>query len=270
MNGNGESLISYGHGHGFLYGHMKAPWLRPAWDILQTIELKRGERILLLPARTGELLARISSFHVEGSITGVEPNLYLLEQARELIASLEVERTEKIELLHGPISSVPCPGAQDALLGHFLFPMVKEISRFAQSVKRNLRPGGRFAIQMPIEGFSPFLEEAFMESLGNTAILPNKPSLCMALKKATIEKGFKEAGFRRLEFVVKVYLQNFDTPSEAGDFLFSYGGWPGMEGIDNDTRERLVHEIGIRLCRSLHQGKDIEIPFKRLIIYGTR
>jgi len=251
-----------------LYLRTREPFLRPAWDLLEDLALRPGERVLLVPAREERLLDLLLSFHREGPLKVQEFHPHLARRARTLVKNRREE--ERVEVLEAPLHLVPAPGSQDALLAHFLLPTIPDPSAFAKALGRNLRPGGRFALQVPVEGFCPPLEEALMDTLASRRDLPDPEEVRTPLDPIEFFLAVTESGFRQVEETEKVYLEKFATAMEAADFLFASGGWGGLEDLEPEQREEAAREVRLRLAKALKRDQEIELPFRRLLISGKR
>jgi len=247
---------------------MREPALRPAWDLLEKLSLQPGERVLLVPARDGFLLQVLSSSHKEGSITALEFIPRLARRARVLME--DKEGGPHVEILEAPPHLVPSPGGQDALLCHCHLPALSHPASFARAVRRNLRPGGRFAVQVPVEGFCEPLEEALMDTLASRSDLPDPEEVLVPLDPEEFFEDFRDSGFRRLEKTEKLYLERFPTAMEAADTLFTAGGWGGLEGLSPEQKEEAAREVRLRLVKNLRKDQEVELPFRRLLLFGKR
>jgi len=251
-----------------LYAQTRGPALRPAWDLLQKLSLQRGERVLLLPARDGRLLQVLASFHREGAITALEFHPLLARRARALME--ESPGASMVEVLEAPPELVPLPGGQDALVCHCHLPAFFDHGGFARAVRRNLRPGGRFAVQVPMEGFCEPLEEALLDTLASRKDLPDPEEIPAPLDPEEIYEDFRESGFRSLEKTEKLYLERFATAMEAADILFAGGGWAGLEELTPAQKEETAREVRLRLVKRLRKDQEVELPFRRLLLFGKR
>ncbi len=256
-------------GAGNLYSWMRKPFLRPAWDLLEKLGLQKGERLLFVPARNGDLLKILASILEEGRITALEFHPALAGRALGQVEEME-GAASRVEILEAPPHLVPSPGGQDVLLCHFHMPALSHPASFAKAVRRNLRPGGRFAVQVPVEGFCGPLEEALVETLAAGGDLPDPEEILVPLDAGEFLQDFREAGFRVLEKLEKVYLERFPTAMEAADTLFEAGGWGGLEDLTPQAREEAAREIRLRLARRFQKDQDLEIPFRRLLLFGKR
>ena len=257
------------HSAGDLYARTREPALRPAWDLLQNLSLQPGERVLLVPARDGRLLQVLASFHREGTITALEFQPLLARRLRALLGEGK-EGSSTVEILEAPPELVPFPGGQDALLCHCHLPALFNPGSFARSVRRNLRPGGRFAVQVPVEGFCEPLEEALMDTLASSRELPDPEEVLVPLDPEEFLEDFREAGFRVLQRAEKLYLERFATAMEAADTLFAGGGWGGLEELPAARKEETAREVRLRLVKRLRKDQDVELPFRRLLLFGKR
>ena len=271
MGNNNQSLPS-DFGPGFLYAKLKSASLRPAWDIIQLLEIKKGERIVIFPGRNGDLALKLLEFLVEGEITIVEPNKELFILAKEKFSSFDFNQSNSFLFINKELSFMTSCGQYDVFISHFALPIDVGYENLARTIKSNLRPGGRFGLQLPVKEFCPILEKPFFEAI--KAIIPSK-DLSLIPKpeeKSVLIKEFRKAGFRELNTFEKTYIQNFDTVFGAIDFMFEYGGWGDLEDItlNENLRNKIVQEGGRHLASELKREKDIEVSFRRLIITGKR
>jgi len=247
----------------------QVPQLEPAWTLLERLDPRPRERLMVVPARNGDLVASICAFHREGRITGVEENPRLAVECRRRLADQEKGDT-RVEILEAPYRAVPEPGAHDALICHCHMPVIREPGGFLGALGSNLRPGGRFCLQLPLSPFCQVLEEALYAALDRSAALPAKDDLCPPADPQEIRKLLGEQGFREVEMEDLIFLQAFDSVMGAADTLLAGGGWTGMEEMDSGEQEELLTEIRLRLARALKTDGPVELPFLRLLVWGRR
>ena len=177
-----------------LYERLGQPHLRPAWELLQRIKLQRGERVLEFPCGHGEISCWIAGVvGDQGTIHAADISRAALEATRQ---SLDQIGHPQAQVLQQNPSRMERVGSFDVVFCHAAGPVVEDLTPFLQGIRVNLRPGGRFAIQIPATGWCPDFVETVDECLdqdskgfyGQHFLEPSSQELNDALKAQCVRE----------------------------------------------------------------------------------
>lgn len=222
------------------------PWLRDALDLAA---LRPGERVLELTAH--EPLATRAILDVVGSkglVVAVEPDADRAERVRALPDSnlhvITLEPDGEMEFGRFDVAFA-CPGSDPGW----------PLERWGEIVRRALRPGGRFVLDLPSERTSELLETAWARAGGDPAELErwHGPS------ESDAARALRDAGLRRVESVVGTHFARFDSPFELAEFA----ALP-------DSAPEFVEALGLALADALGSRDAVEIVLRRTRLHGMR
>jgi hypothetical protein len=223
------------------------PWLS---DVLTLLELRRGERVMLLtshatPQVTGvaELVGR------DGQVVVLEPDADCAERSRALahpsvfVVTLAPDGREDFGLF-------------DAVLGCPSWNPGWEVGLWAELVRRNLRPGGRFVLDCPGEVHCEPVAEAW-RAIG-------APERLLARWRGPGEdelaRGLRERGLRRVQGAVGAHLVRCESPRELADLAIDALAAPGA----------LAESLTLALTERLRSHREVEVLFRRTRVAGMR
>ena len=230
-----------------LPGLVHEPWFE---DVLARAHLSRGARVLQLtalsPAQSRAILARLGS---TGTLTIVEPDRYrasvvdALEHPGLSVLSYEPDGRETF-------------GVHDALIACPPICRGWPLNRWGELAIRNLRPGGRFVIDLPGERHCATISEAWHEIRApDEKLAPwNGPN------EIGLAKLLRSDGLREVEPIVSTHLVRFDSPVE----LARYVG--GLLEVGDDV----VAGLQLALTRRLGGAAPAELLFRRTRVSGMR
>ncbi len=224
-----------------------APWLPRA---LQVLDVRRGDRLLLVAPGDVEIARAVADvLGSKGTLTVVEP--------RRGVAEAIANRLEGAEVL-ATTPAIESYGSFDGVLATPLVTAAIPASTWAGLVARNLRPGGRFAVDLPAPAPLPEVTAAAADSG-----LPFATRLAEQLSGVEPEELFTalhDRGLRRVEPLLGTHLLAFDSPYDAVDFV-------GV-GARLDDDERL--HLGEAIARRLRSTTKVEIVAHRAAAAGMR
>ncbi len=224
------------------------PWLPRA---LQALELRAGARLLMaLPAAAETARAAAAALGKTGRLTVLDPRRTLCEAIAKALPLCEAvvgepEPTHKL-------------GTFDAVLVAPLRCRPREAEAWAAFLKRNLRPGGRFALDLAAPAMFPeVLAAAESEGLACAAALR---AAFVGPSAAELLAAVRAAGLRQTEQLLEAHLVGFTSPFEAAAQIGA------AADLREDDREGLGEAIA-RLCRST---AEVELRVLRAGCAGMR
>jgi hypothetical protein len=183
----------------------------------------------------------------QGTLTVVEPD----RRAAEAIAE---RAPPAVEILALSPAGTERFGLFDALLYAPLVVLPLPPGAWAELPRQNLRPGGRFVIDLPAPDMIPDLRAAWLEIGGDAAALapfrgPSDDEIAAVLRNT---------GLRRVETVLGTHLLPLSSPLDLIDLVT-----PAM-GLEEDRRTELARALRARY-RGRHQ---VETLVHRTRVHG--
>jgi len=224
------------------------PWIPRA---LQVLDLRSDDRLLLaMPGSVTTATAAANVCGPDGSLTVLEPRRSIARAIATALPAADV-------LVAEPVGTERF-GSFDAVLAVPLCGPLPPVEAWAGMVATNLRPGGRFAVDLPGPTSLPDLaaaaqatEPGFAERLSLALSGPSVDDLTSALATT---------GLRRVQSLLGTHLVRFSSPFELIDLLAT---WFRIE-----AEERTA--LGDALARQLRGTADIETLAHRSGVAGMR
>jgi len=221
------------------------PWLA---DALELLDLRRNDRVLVFSASTMAHVAAVrQSVGGSGRTLVIEPDRVVAKQiAKAAPADVEVVN-------HTP-SDNESLGDFDAILACPLFALELPPTFWGSLFSNNLRPGGRFVLDLPGEEMNDHLAACWLESGGPSAALerlrgPSKQDLLGALEAA---------GLRDLSASAGSHLVHLESPFVLTSLLQDAA----------DLNEEAVEDLGRRLVERLKTANNVDFVFHRIRVHG--
>jgi hypothetical protein len=158
------------------------PWLA---DALELLDLRQGDRCLLLGCPTITHLQAVSKLvGPKASIVVVEPDITCAERAADW-------QHEHLEVLACPLTTMDWP-----------------LELWTKLIPSNLRPGGRFVLDLPAENFCEPLQRAWEQLTGSTQAL----SLLRGPSEEAVTSALRASGMRNVEASVGTHILHLENP----------------------------------------------------------
>jgi hypothetical protein len=224
------------------------PWLART---LQVLDLRRRDRLLLvLPGSV--MLARSAASLVgsQGEVTVLEPRRRIAEAIAEALPRASVLALE-------PTGDERFGSFDAVLVIPFAVPM-HPAELWAGLVAANLRPGGRFAIDLPAPDPMPDVRLAAMD-----AHLPCAEQFTAELRgpdEEALTQALQARGLRRVETLLGTHLVQFASPFDLADLA--------TQALRLDADQRLL--LGEAIARRLQSTASIETLMHRTSVAGMR
>jgi len=225
-----------------------APWLPRA---LQVLDLRRKDRLLLvLPGEVQVARAVAQLVGPQGEITVLEPRRRQAEAIAEALPGAEV-------LALRP-SADDRIGSFDAVLAVPFAAPPLPVEQWSGMVAANLRPGGRFVLDLPAPDPLPDVRSAAQEGQLRFADRLVE-GLCGPSAEALVS-ALHERGLRRIETLLGTHLVAAGSPFDLVDLVAT------AVRLDEDERSQL----GEALARRLHSTAAVETLAHRSAVAGMR
>lgn len=223
------------------------PWLN---DALEQLDLRKGDRCLMLGCPTDAHLKAVSEIvGREASIVVVEPDVELAERASE-------SKHEHLEVL----AYTPEPddrfGTIDAVLACPLTTMDWSLELWTRLIPINLRPGGRFVLDLPAEIPCEPLSRAWEAIDGS----PEQLALLCGPSEEAVASALRARGLRNVEASVGTHLLHLESPYVLGRVVQELG-------MADPTR---IADLDRRLVEILQTTDHVEVVFHRTRVHGLR
>lgn len=222
------------------------PWIANALELL---DLRREDRVLVLGATPRPGIAAIQrAVGTAGTVLAVD--------ARRGGARRLVEHAG-VDVVLAATTGRERFGVFDALFAAPLADSTRPLAAFGSLAVGNLRPGGRFVLDLPGEVLCEDLAQAWSEIGGEESAL--RPLFGPSGDEAT--RALREAGLRRVEVVLATHLLSFESPLALA--------WLGHDllGAAGDSQRE---SYGLALVRRLRTNGAVEVAFKRTRVFGMR
>lgn len=223
------------------------PWFPRA---LTALDLRPRDRVLL--AFPGSALAVgtvVTSIGKDGRLAVLEPSRMLAEAIARQFPMAEVMATDEIEQRYG---------AWDAVLAMPLHGPLPPPAAFGQLLQNNLRPGGRFALDLPAPSMLPALLAAARTALPRVA--NQLETVFAGPETAELLAATKACGMRRAEALLGSHLLALSSPLDLLDLA--------GEAVALSDEERMG--LGDALLRALGTTGACEALAHRSAIAGSR
>jgi SAM-dependent methyltransferase len=171
-------------------------------DALEQLDLRRDDRCLVLTCPTRAHVAAVSR------IVGRAARIVVVEPDRELAELASEERHEALDVLAFAPSGSERIGTFDAVLACPMSTMGWPLARWASLIVGNLRPGGRFVVDLPAENFCEPLSRAWAAAGGNGAAL----AAWSGPRESRLADLLREAGLRSVTAHMGTHLVRLESP----------------------------------------------------------
>jgi trans-aconitate methyltransferase len=250
-----------------LYERLGQPHLRPAWELLQRVKLQRGERILEFPSGHGEISCWIAGVVGEqGTVHAADISRAALQATRQ---SLDLAGHAHAQVVQANPAAIERLGSFDVVFCHAAGPVVEKVEEFLRGIRINLRPGGRFALQIPAAGWCP----DFVETVDECLDQGSKGFYAQHFLEPTSQQltdALKAQGFREFDVSGKLFIERFDTLGDAVAH-FELTSLPALlRELPPDARAPFLDTFRRRLAERFRRTQDLEIVFRRTFAYGRR
>ena len=222
------------------------PWLE---DSLLQLDLRERDRCLVLTCPTRAHVAAVSG------IVGRTSTIVVVEPDRELAELAAEGNHENLDVLNRRPRAGDHFGMFDALLACPLTTMGWDMDLWSDLIVSNLRPGGRFVLDLPAETFCEPLRRAWLHVGGpEHALAPISGD-----SENDVAEALRSRGLRNVEASLGTYLARLDNPFSLASF---------METIAPE--HDFYTELGIALVEDAKTHTEVDMVFHRVRVHGLR
>ncbi len=231
-----------------------------AAGVLELLNAQPGERILDLGCGTGHLTAKIAETGAHAM--GIDRSPEMIRQAKERYPALQFEVMDARE--------IALDGNFDAVFSNATLHWIKEPERVILSIKRLLRPGGRFVAEFGGKGNTGELLIAVQHAWAKLRLAGPAPHPWYYPSVAEYAGLLEQQGFE------VTHATLFDRPTPLDDGVRGLRNWLEMFGsafvevLPESARERLLVEIERELQPKLFRGDHWVMDYRRLRVAAKR
>jgi hypothetical protein len=200
------------------------PWFA---DALELAQLRRQDRVLALFADTQQTGALAQLVGKDGKVTIVQPDLAIAEE----VAALGLGN---VEVLGNRVVGTERFGSFDALVCAPLADPHLPLGAYAELPRRNLRPGGRLAIDLPAPRMLPQVQKAAGELGWPESRLANFAGPA----DDVLADALRNAGLRRVRGLLGSHLIHVPSAPDFVDLLAPALGLSAAERLELDDALR--------------------------------
>jgi len=205
------------------------PWFDAA---LERLEVRKGNRLLAIDPTILEVSALRAVLGNAGQMT-------LVVQDRRIAERLAEHQWPQVTVLAHETTGGERFGSHDSILIAPRTGPLLPVAGYAELIRNNLRPGGRFVIDVPAENMVPDVIQAWLE-LGwdEERLQPLRGTTDVELTEAA-----RQAGLRSVQSALGSHLLHASSPAELA------AGFAEALALSDDEITELGHAI-VRLRKS--------------------
>lgn len=222
------------------------PWFQDAVDLL---DLRRQDRVLAIHTEPRQVRALATLVGKGGVLTVVQPDRNIAEAIAEL-------GLPHVEIFAHQLCGTERFGAFDALLCAVTTRPTLPLGAYGELPRRNLRPGGRLAIDLPAPDMLPQLRQA-ATTLGWSE---NRLQCLCGPGDDELSDVLRNAGLRRVQSLLGSHLLHVESPHDLVDLVAT------AMGLSNSERDAL----GQQLVREAGSTGAVEILAHRTRLQALR
>lgn len=222
------------------------PWLE---DALEQLNLRRRDRCLVLTCPTQAHIVAVSQ------IVGQTAHIVVVEPDEELAEFASRGKHDNLEVLAFEPSGHERFGTFDALLACPLTTIGWSIEIWTELIVNNLRPGGRFVLDLPAENLCDPLTRAWSQVGGD----PEALRQITGPSESTLAETLRRRGLRSVEASMGTHLSRLENPYVLSEFMRSIWDDAAMQ----DDLARTLVEV-------LQTTGEVDVVFHRTRVHGLR
>jgi hypothetical protein len=221
------------------------PWLQ---DALELLDLRRNDRVLVFSAPTMAHVAAVRR------VVGTGGRTVVVEPDRNIAKQIAEQAEVDIEVLSHPPDGNENFGEFDAMLACPLFDPGLAPSSWGRLFSNNLRPGGRFVLDLPGEETNDHLAACWLESGGR----PNALDGLRGPSKSDLAEALTSAGLRNVSASAGSHLVHLESPFALTTLVQETA----------DLNEQMAEDLGRRLVERLKSTDEVDLVFHRTRVRG--
>lgn len=222
------------------------PWFNSA---LERLEVRRGNRLLIIDPTIEEITALRSTVGNAGELTLVVQNRQLAEQLAE-------NQWPLVSVLAHETTGGETFGVHDSLLIAPRSGPLLLAESYAQLARKNLRPGGRFVIDLPAENMVPNIRSAWHDLNWDEERLHP----LQGVTDVDLTDAMRAEGLRSVESALGSHLLHAPAPTELA------AGFADVLELDDNE----ITELGHAITRLRQDTGPIDALIHRTQVSGQR
>ncbi|MFT4511875.1 MAG: hypothetical protein ACI89X_000972 [Planctomycetota bacterium] len=222
------------------------PWFDSA---LERLEVRPGNRLLAIDPSVQEVAALLS-------VVGDTGELTLVVQDRQLAEELAENQWPLVTVLAHETTGGESFGTSDSLLIAPRTGPLLPVEAYAQLARQNLRPGGRFVVDLPADNMVPDIRLAWHElSWDEERLHP-----LQGVSDVELTEAMRTEGLRSVESALGSHLLHAPAPAELA------AGFAAVLDLDDDE----ITELGHAIVRLRQADGPIDALVHRAQVSGQR
>jgi hypothetical protein len=199
------------------------PWFDSA---LERLEVRKGNRLLAIDPSISEVIA------LRG-VVGNSGQLTLVVQDRQIAEQLAEHLWARVTVLSHETTGGETFGSHDSVLIAPRTGPLLLVEDYAELIRNNLRPGGRFVIDLPAENMLPDIRNAWLELGWDEERL----HALRGVRDIELTEAARAAGLRSVHAALGSHLLHAASPAELA-VAFSE-----TLGLNDDEITELAHAM---------------------------
>ncbi|MFT4843750.1 MAG: hypothetical protein ACI8UD_004105 [Planctomycetota bacterium] len=222
------------------------PWFDSA---LERLEVRRGNRLLAIDPSVQEVAAL-------RSVVGSSGELTLVMQDRQLAEQLAENQWPLVTVLAHETTGGEIFGTHDSMLIAPRTGPLLPVEAYAKLASKNLRPGGRFVVDLPADDMVPDIRAAWHElSWDEERLQP-----LQGVSDVDLTEAMRAEGLRSVESALGSHLLHAPAPAELA------AGFAEVLGLNDDE----ITELGHAIVRLRQGDGPIDALVHRTQVSGQR
>lgn len=222
------------------------PWFDSA---LERLSLRKGERAIVIEPKQRDVVALRASIGGDGELTAVVRD----RQASEQLAGMQLQQLRVIA--HDTVGGERFGSYDAALFAPHTGPLLPARA-YAELVRKNLRPGGRFVVDLPAADMLPDLTAAWADvGWDEERLAP-----IAGPTDADLVEALRDAGLRAVEGAPGAHVLQ---AASAAEFVAVFADELGLSDDD-------VVELGHAIVRNRREAGPLELLAHRAQAQGRR
>jgi trans-aconitate 2-methyltransferase len=249
------------------YHKFQAERFAPFDDLVETIRVREGMRVLDLGCGTGELTSRLAFMLPGSEVLGVDNSTEMLERAQPLAR-------EGLRFEHHTIEEIARDssqrGAWDLVFTNAALQWVDDHEWLIPAVIALVKPGGQIAVQMP----SNHLHYSHLAAIEVASTEPYKSALGGWVRQPPVlgieryAEMLYASGASPITVFEKIYPHVLEDADAIADWTRGTLCVPYFERVPDDLQHRFDEDYRAKL-RARFPGSPLFYGFKRTLFSAT-
>jgi trans-aconitate methyltransferase len=229
-------------------------------NLIDLLEIRKGEKILDLGCGTGDLANRLCA--MSGNVIGVD-------KSRNMISQASMKYPE-IKFAVRDVTNLGYTNEFDVVFSNATLHWVKQPKQALNCIYQSLRPSGRFVAEFGGRGNVQMITNEIINQINQTGIEFNKEQFPWYYPSiGEYSSLMEEVGFR------VTFAEHFDrpTPLDGDNGLRNWiemFGSQFFDGIDERSKDKIIMKIEEELKDTLYKDGRWVADYKRIRVIGLK